>query len=33
MWAELIGREPGPEDLVFLGKFKGGLDRAWLNVS
>jgi integrase len=32
-WAELIGREPGPEDLVFLGKFKGPLDRAWLNVS
>jgi integrase len=32
-WAELIGREPEPEDLVFLGKFKRPLDRAWLNVS
>lgn len=32
-WAELIGREPGPEDLVFLGKFKSSLDPAWLNVS
>ncbi|MDG6916743.1 MAG: site-specific integrase [Nitrososphaerota archaeon] len=32
-WTELIGREPGPEDLVFLGKYKAPLDRAWLNVS
>lgn len=32
-WAELIGREPGAEDLVFLGKYKAPLDRAWLNVS
>ena len=32
-WSEILGREPGPDDLVFLGKTKGGLDREWLNIS
>lgn len=29
-WAELVRRQPSPQDLVFLGKRGGGLDRAWL---
>ncbi|MDA4118661.1 MAG: hypothetical protein OK455_09990 [Thaumarchaeota archaeon] len=31
MWTEAMGSDPQPDDIVFLGKRKSGMDYGWLN--